>query len=74
MQEVFELKLGNMTMEEYEKKFLKLLRYVDYIKDGNAKIQHFLSGLPTYYKDKIQYDEPRILEEEIKKKTKYMYE
>jgi hypothetical protein len=28
MQEFFELKLGSMTMDEYEKKFLELLRYV----------------------------------------------
>ena len=41
MQEFFELKLGNMTMEEYEKNFLELLRYVDYIKDEKAKVQHF---------------------------------
>jgi hypothetical protein len=36
MKEFFELKLGNMTMEEYEKKFLKLIRYVSYIKDEKA--------------------------------------
>jgi hypothetical protein len=28
MQELFELKLGNMTMDEYERKFLELLRYM----------------------------------------------
>jgi hypothetical protein len=33
MQEFLELKLGNMTMEEYEKKCLELLRYDRYIKD-----------------------------------------
>ena len=53
IQEFFELKMGNMTMEEYERKFLELSRYVDYIKDEKAKIQRFLSGLPTYYRDKI---------------------
>jgi hypothetical protein len=41
MQEFFELKLGSMTMEEYEKKFLELLRYVDFIKDEKVKIQYF---------------------------------
>jgi hypothetical protein len=39
MQEFFELKLGNMTMEEYEKKFLELLRYVDFIRDEKVKIK-----------------------------------
>jgi hypothetical protein len=38
MQEFFELKLGNMTIEEYEKKFLEILRYVDFIKDKKVKI------------------------------------
>ena len=60
-------------MEEYERKFLELLKYVDYIKDEKAKIQRFLSGSPTYYKDKIQYDEPRYIEATIRK-AKYLYE
>jgi hypothetical protein len=41
MQEFFELKLGSMTMEEYEKKFLELLRYVGFIKDEKVKIQRY---------------------------------
>jgi len=53
MQEFFELKLENMTMEEYEKKFLELLRYVGYIRDEKVSIQGFISGLPSFYKDKI---------------------
>jgi hypothetical protein len=53
MQDFNELNLGNMTMEEYEKKFLELLSYVDIIKDDKVKIQIFLSGLPSFYKDKI---------------------
>jgi hypothetical protein len=58
MQEFFELRLGSMTMGEYENKFLGLLKYVGFIKDEKVKIQRFLSGLPSFYKDKIQYDEP----------------
>jgi len=38
MQEFFELKLWNMTMEEYEKKFLELMTYVDFIRDEKVKI------------------------------------
>jgi hypothetical protein len=37
MQELFELKLGNMAMEEYKKKFLELLRYVDFMRDEKVK-------------------------------------
>ena len=74
MQELFELKLGNLTMEEYEKSFLELLGpYVDIIGEENVKIQRFLSGLPLFYKDQITYDEPRALKECIRK-AKCMYD
>ena len=42
MQELFDLKMGSLTMEEYVKKFLDLMRYVDCIKDEKIKIQRFL--------------------------------
>ena len=58
-------------MEEYANKFLELLRYVRYIKD--EKFQHFLSGLPQSYKDRIEFYEPRTIEEAIRK-AKYCYE
>ena len=45
MEELFELKLGSMTMEAYEKKFLELLNYADFIKDEKVKIQRFLTSL-----------------------------
>jgi hypothetical protein len=73
MQEFFELRLGSMTMEEYEKKFLGMLKYVGFIKYEKVKIQRFLSGFPSFYKEKIQYDEPRTLTETIRK-DKYLYE
>ena len=60
-------------MEEYENNFLGLLRYVRYIKDDKVKIQHFLSDLPQSYKDRIEFYEPRTLEEAIRK-AKYFYE
>jgi hypothetical protein len=65
MKEFFELKLGTMTMEEYEKRFFELLKYVDFIKDEKVKIQCFLSGLPSFYSNKIQYENPNTLEETI---------
>ena len=73
MQEFFELKLGSMTMDEYEKKFLELLMYMYFIRDKKVKVHRFLSGLPSFYKDKIQFDEVINLEEAIKK-AKYLYE
>jgi len=65
--EFFELKLRSMTMDAYEKRLFELLKYVNFIKDENVKIQRFLSGLPSFYSDKIQYDNPRNLEEAIMK-------
>jgi hypothetical protein len=53
MQEFFELRLGSITMGEYENKFLGLLNYVGFIKDEKVKIQRFLSGLPSFYKEKF---------------------
>ena len=73
MKELFELKLGTMTMEEYEKRFFELLKYVDFIKDEKVKIQRFLSGLPSFYSDKIQYDNPETLEEAIRREN-HLYE
>jgi hypothetical protein len=73
MQEFFELRLGSLTMAKYEKKFLGLLKYVGFINDEKVKIQRFLSGLPTFYKEKISYDEPKTLIETIRK-AKYMYD
>jgi predicted DNA-binding antitoxin AbrB/MazE fold protein len=36
-------------MDEYEKGFFELLKYVDLINDEKVKIQRFLSGLPYFY-------------------------
>jgi hypothetical protein len=37
IKDLFELKLGTMTMEEYEKQLFELLKYVDFIKDDEVK-------------------------------------
>ena len=60
-------------MEGYENKIPEILRYVRYIKDEKVKIQHFLSGLPQSYIVRIEFYEPRTLEEAIRK-AKYCYE
>jgi hypothetical protein len=73
MKELFELKLGTMKMEEYEKWFFELLKYVDLIKDEKIKIERFLSGLPSFYSDKIQYENPKTLEETIRR-VRHLYE
>ena len=66
IKEFHELRLGQQTMEEYANKFLELLRYVRYIRDEKVKVQRFLSGLPQSYKDRIEFYDPRTLEEAIR--------
>jgi hypothetical protein len=73
MKEFFELKLGSMTIDEYERRFLELLKYVPFIKDEAVKIQRYLSGLPPSIGDKIQYDDPKTMEETIRR-AKCLYE
>jgi hypothetical protein len=50
-----------------------LPKYVDFIRDEKVKIQRFMSGLPSFYSEKIQYDNPRTLEEAMKR-YKQLYE
>jgi hypothetical protein len=66
MKEFFELKLGNMTIDEYESRFLELLKCVSFIKDETYMIQRYLSGFPSFIIDKIKYDDPKTLEESIR--------
>ena len=56
-----------MSMKELSSKFLSLLIYVPYIIDENPKIQRYLSCLPTSFKDRIEFDNPKTLEEAMKK-------
>ena len=66
MKEFFELKLGSMTIDEYERRFLELLKYVSFIKDDTVKIQRYLSGLTSFISEKIRYDDPKTLEDTIR--------
>jgi hypothetical protein len=70
---LFKLKMGSMKMDGYEKRFFELLKYVNFKKDEKVKIQMFLSGLPFFYSDKIQYENPITLEETIMRE-KHLYE
>jgi len=69
----YEMQMGSMTNDEYTNRFLELLRYVPYLKDEKAKIQVFMSGLPTKYGEQIEFDDPRSLEEDVRK-LKHCYE
>ena len=62
-----------MTMEELINKFLELLRFVPYIKEEKMKVQRFLSYLPQDYKDRIEFDNPKTLDE-VPRKARLCYE
>jgi hypothetical protein len=53
MKYLFELKLGSITIDEYEQRFLELLKYVPFIKDETVKIQRYLSGMPPSISENI---------------------
>jgi len=59
--------MGSITNEDYSSIFMKLLRYVPYLKEEKAKIQRFINGFSIAFKDRIEFDEPRSLEEAIQK-------
>ena len=65
--EFYELKLGTMNMKELNNKFLSLLRYVPYIVNEKPKVQWFLSCLPYHIKDRTEYDNPKSLEDAMRK-------
>ena len=67
MKEFFELKLGSMTIDEYERRFLELMKYVSFIKDETVKIQRYLSGFPSFISEKKWYDDLKTLEETIRR-------
>jgi hypothetical protein len=52
---------------------LELLKYVSFIKEETINIQRYLSGLPPSIGDKIQYNDPKTMEETIRRE-KCLYE
>jgi hypothetical protein len=52
---------------------LEVLKYVLFIKDESVKIQRYLSGLSPPIGDRIQYDDPKTMEETIRR-GKCLYE
>jgi hypothetical protein len=73
MKELFELKLGSMYIDEYERRFLEMLKYVLFIRDETIKIQRYMSGLPSPISENIQYEDPKTLKETIRRE-KFLYE
>ena len=62
-----------MSMKDLNSKFLSLLRYVPYLVDEKPKVQWFLNCLPYHIKYRIEYDNPKTLEEAMRK-ANFCYE
>ena len=56
-----------MKMDEYITKFTSLLRYIPYLRDEKAKDQQCLSSFPTHMNERIEFVNPKTMDEEIRK-------
>ena len=56
-------------MKELCSKFMGSLRYIPYIIDEKPKMQRFLSCFPIMFKEWIKYDNPKTLEEAMRKEN-----
>eukprot|EP00253_Pinus_taeda_P020294 PITA_20294 len=54
-------------MDEFINRFTSLLRYVPYLKEEKAKVQRFVSSLPMYMRERVEFDNPRTMDEAIRK-------
>eukprot|EP00253_Pinus_taeda_P013469 PITA_13469 len=54
-------------MDEFFTRFTSLLRYVPYIREEKAKVQQFVSSLPPYMRERIEFDNPKSMDEVIRK-------
>ena len=65
--EFHDIRLGQMTMDNYVTKFTSLLRYVPYLREEKAKVQRFLSSLPSHMRERIDFVNPQTMDEAIQK-------
>lgn len=54
-------------MDEFIAKFTSLLRYVPYIGEEKAKLQRFINSLPSYMKEKLEFDHPKMMDDSVRK-------
>lgn len=54
-------------MAKFVEKFTYLLQYVSYIEEEKAKVQHFLNFLPIPYKEMIEFDNLKTMDEAARK-------
>ena len=54
-------------MDEFITKFTSLLRYVPYLCDEKEKVQRFFRSLPIHMKERIEFVNPKTMDEVIRK-------
>jgi len=52
-------------MDEFITKFTSLLRYVPYIREEKAKVQCLISSLLAFMKKKLEFDNPKMMDEAV---------
>eukprot|EP00253_Pinus_taeda_P033796 PITA_33796 len=67
VREFHDLWLGQQTMDEFITRFTSLLCYVPYIREEKEKVQRFVSSLPPYMWERIEFDNPNSMDEVIRK-------
>lgn len=50
-----DFKVSQISMDDLVMKFIDILRYVPYICEEKAKVQHFIKFIALYFKEKIEY-------------------
>eukprot|EP00253_Pinus_taeda_P001681 PITA_01681 len=65
--EFHDLRLGQQTIDEFVTNFTSLLRYVPYIREEKAKLQRLVSSLPLTMQERIEFDNPKTMDEAIRK-------
>eukprot|EP00253_Pinus_taeda_P029720 PITA_29720 len=65
--EFHDLRLGQQTIDEFITRFTSLLCYVPYIREEKTKVQRFVSSLPPYMRERIEFDNPNSMDEAIRK-------
>ena len=61
------MRLGMLTMEDFVTKFVNLQHYVPYLRDEKCRVYMFISCLPLAYKENIEFDMPKTMDEAIRK-------
>lgn len=54
-------------MDEFMTKFTNLIWHVPYIRVEKAKVHRFMKCLPLVYKERIEFDNPRSMDDAVRK-------